>query len=95
MLFVDDENPQIANRGKQGGAGADHNTLLATPKTLPGIETLTKRELTVQNGHLFTEGSSKASYHLPGESDLRYEDDGASIQRQCMFDGTKVDEGFS
>ena len=95
MFFVDDHQPEVGHRRQDRRAGTDDETLLPATQSAPGIVALSFRQLAVEHGHAVAEPPLEAPHHLPGEGDLRDQDDGAASLPQRLFGGAEVDQGLA
>ncbi len=75
MLLVDDDRAQVADRGEDRRAGADHDPLAAAAQRLPGGEALALAQRRVEQGHVVAEGGAEAAERLRRQRDLRHQHD--------------------
>ena len=95
LLFVQDDDTQVLQRGKDGGAGAQHHTNLPTPDTLPLIIALRHTKSAVEHGHILSKIGGKFPHHLGCQHNLRHQDNGGSPLGQYLLNQLQIDLGLS
>ena len=95
MLFVDDDEPEVANRREDRRARAYDHARLATRDPLALVSTLRLAESGVHDRDLVAEARGEPSYRLRGERDLRYEHDRTPVAGEGDGARLEVDLGLA
>ena len=77
MLFIDDDEAEVWERGEDGGARSNYYACSTFADAVPFVEALALRKVRVEDGDLVGEVGEtgfEAADGLRGESDFRDED---------------------
>ena len=95
LLFVQNDETEVLTRGKDGGAGANHQFGLAGTDTFPLIVSLAGGEAAVEHRHGLAEVGRHQSQKLGRQGDLRDQQHGAAACGQTVFNEFDVDGGLA
>lgn len=96
MGFVDDDETEVVNRGKEGGARADDDERLGTCEDFePSGTALGHGLLGVDENDFIWEGLLKNADELAGEGDFGDEQDGGFAGFEGLGGESEVDIGFA
>jgi hypothetical protein len=95
VLLIDDDEPEVCNRSKESRPGADGDSDATTPKSLPRVFALPRRQATVEHCDVIAETRSKSADELGSQSDLGYEQDRARPRFADLVDSPEVNLGLS
>src|SRR5690625_6423678 len=90
MLFINDENPQILYRSKDGRPGPDRYIFFTRLQTLPRLIFFTVGEAAVQHGDLISEHLIESLYRLGGQGDFRNQNQPTTPLLKAFFQGVYV-----
>ena len=90
MLFVDDDDAEVFKRGKQRGAGADHNGRFAVFRLQPGRETFAVIEPGVQDFHRRVKALAKTGDGLRRQADLWHHHQRLAPLRQHILQHAQI-----
>lgn len=94
MLFVDNDDAEVFKRGKQRGAGADHNGRFAVFRLQPGRKTFAVIESGVQHFHRRVKALAKTGDGLRRQTDLRHHHQRLAPLRQHVLQHAQIDFRF-
>ena len=96
VLFVDDDQPQVAEGREHRRAGAEHEARAPLGGGAPGRQALAGREAGVEHGDpLAREARREARDRLAGEADLGHQHEDAVPGAQHGLGGAQVDLGLA
>jgi hypothetical protein len=95
VFLVDDNQPQIHQRCKYGGAGADDDAGLAAADSVPLLGAFVGGETGVEERDLGAEGGEHFACHGGGEADFGDEQQGGLAGAERALHGGEVDAGFA
>jgi len=95
VFFVQDDQPDIRQRGEQRRAGADDHVNIARPGAPPGIVALPGAQRAVDDRHAAWEARREPADGLGSQRDLRHEHNRLSPLGQRALDGAQVNLGFA
>ena len=95
VLLVDDDQAEVADRGEDGGAGADADAGLAAAQAPPLVVALAGREGRVEDREAVAEPGPEAGHRLRREADLGDEHDRPPAALQRRLDRGQVDLGLA
>jgi hypothetical protein len=95
VLLVDDDQPEVRNRGEHGRARAEHDAGVAAEGIAPGEEPLVIGQGRMQHRHRRLEARAKTLEKLRRQSDLRHEQQRAPAGAQHLLDEPQVDLGLA
>ena len=95
MLLVDDDHPEVAERGEDRRSRPHRDSPGPAPQLAPSIVALSIREAGVEHGHLVPEVSPKARYGLGCQGDLGDEHDRRSARGERLAEELDVDQRLS
>ena len=95
VLFVDDDEPEVANRREDRRARAYDHARLAARDPLALVSTLRLAESGVHDRDPVAEARGEPSYRLRGERDLRYEHDRTPVASEGDSARLEVDLGLA
>ncbi len=90
VLFVDDDQAQVLDRGEDGRAGADDNARFAAADAIPLLGALVGGERGVQQGHAGAEGGVQLRRHGRSEADLRDQQNGRAAGKPRTLHGGQI-----
>ena len=74
LLLVQDDQPQVLQRGEHRRPGTQHDVCLSPADALPLVVSLRQPQAAVQQGHLIPEIGGKPGHHLGRQGDFRHQD---------------------
>ena len=95
VLLVDHDQPEVADRGEDGGARADGDPGLARPQPPPLVVALALAERGVQQRHGVAEARAEPPHGLRRERDLGHEHDHAPPALERRGRRAEVDLGLA
>lgn len=98
MFFVDDDESEAIEGGKDSAAGADDDTGVFLMNFMPFIEAFALAKVAMEHGDLLLDGGEaafKAFHGLGCERDFGDEDKGGLVEIEDLLDGLEVYLGFS
>ena len=94
VLLVDDEEPDVGQRGEHGEACPDHDIRPARADPAPLVRSLPDAHARVDERHANRQLRPEAIDERQGERDLGYEDDRAPTAREGIGDGRAIHGGL-
>ena len=95
MLFVDDDQAEVRERGEHGRTRADADARLARAHAQPLVVALAGGELRMQHRDDIAEAVLETARDLRGERDLGHEHDRRAPALERRRDGAQVDLGLA
>ena len=95
VLFVDDDQPQVGHRGKEGAAGADGDQKASLAQRSPDIIPFARGQPRVDHGHLSWKAPGEACDGLRGQGNFRDQHDGLLAPLTDVLNGTQIDFGLA
>ena len=95
LLLIDDDQPQLFHRCKDGGAGAHHDIDLTSADPFVFVQPLAEGESAVHDGDPPAECRQKAANGLRGEGNFRHQHDAAPSLCQNTVRQGEINSGFS
>ena len=94
VLLIDDDQPEVVDRGEDCGAGPDDDTGLAARDSLALVTSLRLAERGMENRNTPSEACAEPAYRLRGKGDLRHQHDRASTTLEGSGARLKIDLGL-
>ena len=94
LLLVDDQDPQVLNRRKDGASGPDDQMGTTGSDTFPFVIALSQRKRAVQNGDLVSKMIGKGAKHLGRQSNFRYQKNRGLAAGELLLDQMDINAGL-
>ena len=95
MLFIDNNEPEALERGKNGRTGTDSDADFAACNAPPLVKPFPLGQSAVQQGDALAEAGPESTFHLRDQSDFRHQDQHRHFIFQCLGRQTQIYFGFA